>query len=70
MFVMLFQLVKDRTFHVSADGYKSSTKPISAGVPQGSVLVPTRPTTKLTNLFYSLFSNKRMTFPPRIERNP
>ncbi|KAH8339635.1 hypothetical protein KR074_002912 [Drosophila pseudoananassae] len=38
----LFQLVKsfleERTFHVSADGYKSSTKPISAGVPQGEML--------------------------------
>ncbi|XP_044572650.1 uncharacterized protein LOC6499571 isoform X1 [Drosophila ananassae] len=60
----MFQLVKsfleDRTFHVSVDGYMSSIKPISAGVPQGSVLGPT---------LYSIYTSDMPTQTPITEVN-
>jgi len=50
--------LEERSFHVSADGYKSSTKPISAGVPQGSVLGPT---------LYSIYASDMPTQTPITE---
>nr|P21328.1 RecName: Full=RNA-directed DNA polymerase from mobile element jockey; AltName: Full=Reverse transcriptase [Drosophila melanogaster]AAA28675.1 ORF2, reverse transcriptase (put.); putative [Drosophila melanogaster] len=58
LYLVVKSFLEERTFHVSVDGYKSSIKPIAAGVPQGSVLGPT---------LYSVFASDMPTHTPVTE---